>query len=55
MTTWADEYLTMLDDRITAAQLDMEATDAAAEIERFRLCERRLAAMTRWLDANQKE
>lgn len=50
------EYMAQkMDDRITAAQLEMEAADAEAEIARLRLCERRLAAMTKWLEAEQPD
>lgn len=40
-----------MDDHITGAQMEMEA----AEIERLQLCERRLAAVTRWLEMNQPD
>lgn len=50
------EYMAQkMDDLITAAQLEMEAADEAAEIARLRRCERRLAAMTRWLEVNQPD
>lgn len=40
-----------MDDQITAAQLAMDDEDIA----RLLLCERRLAAVTRWLEANQPD
>lgn len=50
------EYMAQkMDDRITAAQLEMEGVDAEAEIARLRLCERRLVAMTNWLEAEQPD
>ena len=46
------EYMAMkMDDQITAAQLAMDDEDIA----RLLLCERRLAAVTRWLEANQPD
>jgi hypothetical protein len=46
------EYMALnMDDQITAAQLAMDDE----EIARLLQCERRLAAVARWLEANQPD
>ena len=46
------EYMAQqMDDQITGAQIAFED----AEVERLKLCERRLRAMTEWLEANQPD